>query len=490
MKIILKCTNNDYQINNNYVTQLKQEASLFAGQSFYVGSTVCRAFTLSVDKRGITELPYAVEIKNDDDSYYAVLTVDNTDDSDTKVYTFSLADKMILLNEHNSSWFESGNTIQQLLNSIVTVFGLAGVDTISTYGSKVITWYNNWTAREFVSWVAELLGGYAYISIGGYLKFTNYSTTPTVTIPVAQCSSFKLGEQITIDRVVYDTPNKTVVYPTDYSGTGCTLYVNTDNQLFTDSPDAGLSIEDEVEYIYNQINGFNFYNVKVERCPITASTTAGDCIGFSLNNTTYNTIAQVNWNYNSKWIGGFELDIDSPAQQETQIANPIVKMGYDITQKIDYENGVISSTVSGLQETVNSQGSTINTLSTQVSQMPDKIQFDIVQPAIDDVNEDISGLQEQVDDNTDDITLFKTSVIIDENGVTVKKSDSTVRGVFGNTELDFIDSSSGSDITQAWIGADGLGGREINIGDPNTATNQWRIITSADGSHLRFTRHS
>ena len=490
MKIVFNCDSDDFEISNNYITQFKQEANLFTGQTFYVGSTVCRAFTLSVDKRGVTEQPYSVEIYDDNNHIYANLIVDNIDDNDTKVYTYSLADRMVKLNEQNSDWYDSEATVLELLENIGTVFNIGVPEQLPAYGSKVISWYNGWTAREFVGWLAELLGGYAYIDAENILHFTNYSNTPVQTISVADCSSFKLGEQITIDRVVYDSPNKTSVFPANYSGSGCTLYLNTENALFTDSANAGLNIDDEVEYIYNQINGFSFYNVKVDKCPVNGSIKAGDCIAFSLNNNTYNTIAQVKWNYNTRWLGGFELDIDSPAQQETQIVNPIVKMGYDITQKIDYENGVISSTVSSLQETVNGQGSTIRELSSTVQQLPDRIQYDIVQPAISGVNEDISGLQEQVDTNTNNIETLKTSVIVDGNGVTVKKSNSTVRGVFGNTELDFIDSSSGSDITQAWIGKDGLGGRELNVGDPNTQANQWRIFASSDGSHLRFTRHS
>lgn len=490
MIIVLNCDSNDFTIDNNYITQFQQEANLFAGQSFYVGSTVCRAFTLSIDKRAVPEMPYGVELYDDNNQIYASLVVDNIDDSDTKVYTFSLADKMIKLNEQNSDWYDSEATILELLENIGSVFDIGVPEQLPAYGSKVISWYNGWTAREFVGWLAELLGGYAYISNDNVLCFANYSNTPAYTVSVADCSSFKLGEQITIDRVVYNSPNKTVVYPGDYNGSGCTLYLNTENALFTDSEGAGLSIESEVQYIYNQINGFSFYDVKVDKCPINGNVRAGNCIAFTLGNDSYNTIAQVKWDYNTRWVGGYELNIDSPIQQETQIINPIVKMGYNITQKIDYENGVISSTVSSLQETVNSQGSTISDLSTTVQQLPDKIQFDIVKPAIDGVNNDLSELQDQVDDNETELKKITTSVIVDDNGVTVKKSNSTVRGVFGNTELDFIDSSSGTDITQAWIGKDGLGGRELNVGDPNTQANQWRIFASSDGSHLRFTRHS
>lgn len=347
MEIRLKYGSSYVTLPSNNITELTQEANLFLGESFYIGSTVCRSFKLGVDKRSLSALPDDGVLIYEGSTKYADLVIDNIDDEDVRSYKFTLTDRMVRLNEQDSSWFTSGRTIQQLLSDICTQYGIAGVDTIAAYGNLAITWYDNWTARDFVSWVAELLGGYAYISANNYLKFDTYSNTPVQTIPVENCDSFKLGEQITIDRVVYDMPGKTVKYPVDYSGTGCTLYLNTDNALFTDS--GGLSIEDQVEYIYNVINGFSFYNITVGKCPINRDVRAGQCIGFSLDGTVYNTIAQVNWNYNSMWLGGYELKLDSPVQAETQIVGA-AKKTQTIIQKIDREVGEISSTVSSVEE--------------------------------------------------------------------------------------------------------------------------------------------
>lgn len=347
MEIRLKYGSSYVTLPSNNITELTQEANLYASESFYIGSTVCRSFKLGVDKRSLSALPDDGVLIYEGSSKYADLVIDNIDDEDVRSYKFTLTDRMVRLNEQDVSWFTSGQTIQQLLSAICTQYGIAGVDTIAAYGDVAITWYDNWTARDFVSWVAELLGGYAYISANNYLKFDTYSNTPVQTIPVENCDSFKLGEQITIDRVVYDLPGKTVKYPVDYSGTGCTLYLNTDNALFTDS--GGLSIEDQVEYIYNVINGFSFYNIKVGKCPINRNVRAGQCIGFSLDGTVYNTIAQVNWNYNSMWLGGYELKLDSPVQAETQIVGA-AKKTQTIIQKIDREIGEISSTVSSIEE--------------------------------------------------------------------------------------------------------------------------------------------
>ena len=506
----------------NGVTELTQEASLFSGETFYLGSTVCRSFKLGIDKRFVNFVPGDAAIIYEGTPKYADLVVDNTDDEDVKAYKFTLTDRMVRLNEQDVSWFTSGQTIQQLLSAICTQYGIAGVDTIAAYGDVAITWYDNWTARDFVSWVAELLGGYAYISANNYLKFDTYSNTPVQTIPVENCDSFKLGEQITIDRVVYDLPGKTVKYPVDYSGTGCTLYLNTDNALFTDS--GGLSIEDQVEYIYNVINGFSFYNIKVGRCPINRDVRAGQCIGFSLDGTVYNTIAQVNWNYNSMWLGGYELKLDSPVQAETQIVGA-AKKTQTIIQKIDREVGEISSTVESVQEDIDNLESDVEVANGNIDGLSGQIQtittnINTVQQTAENNTRTITSVRESI--GNDYYTKTETSALIDEsaNGITEKYTTAIQNGInseeqrvttmirrsgqgiaiglegnqiegrFDNDSLDFVDTQN-NDNRLAWVDAnEGLGGSALAVGDPSNIGNRWRIFTRQSGTHLTFTRHS
>lgn len=83
------------------------------------------------------------------------------------------------------------------------------------------------------------------------------------------------------------------------------------------------------------------------------------------------------------------------------------------------------------------------------------------------------------------------------DGLIVGKTDSGVRGRFGNTALDFIDDY---DNRLAWLDAnEGLGASQLSIGtaDTNNDDNylkRWRIFTAPegtdDGAHLRFTRHT
>lgn len=457
-------------IDNDYITQLEQEASSFIGESFYVGSTVCRSFTLSIDRNALASLPDdGVIIYDDNNVKYADLVIDSIDDSDDKIYTFNLTDRMIRLNADDSSWYTSGDTVLTLIQSICTTFGIIAPSSIAQYGSTPISWFDNWTAREFVSWVAELLGGYAYISANNTLTFASYSSTLADTIAVSECDSFKLGEQITIDRVVYDSPSKTVVYPTTYTGTGCTLYLNTDNQLFTDSTDLGLSIDSQVQYIYNQINGFSFYNISVGKCPIDESVRAGQCIGFTLDGTTYNTIAQINWNYNTMWLGGYQLDIASPTQQETQIVNPLTKVSNAITQKIDREIGEITSVITDIQDDYDELASRVTTNETSIIQNANAIELKASESYVDSA---VGEVEQRV-------TTLETSVVIDSSGLTLTQgTEGSYVQITDNGMQIFVDGQE-----QAYATAEGFKASTFITGD-------WHIQSANSGKSLNFFRRS
>lgn len=147
-----------------------------------------------------------------------------------------------------------------------------------------------------------------------------------------------------------------------------------------------------------------------------------------------------------------------------------------ITQVVDRELGSITQRVSSVEEVASDNSTAISNLSTTVSQNDQNVQIAI------------SNIQNTVSEQGDDISELHEYITFDANGVTVGRSDSDIRGVFGNNSLDFIDNTN---TILAWLSTqDGLGATELSVGDATTKNKRWRIITSSDGSHLRFTRHT
>jgi len=342
-------------LNSDYVMALNQSSSVFSN-AFRLGATVCRSYELNVDKLVASDFsngfaPQTAQIRDaNTQELLANLVVDEIDDTNDAYYALTLTDKMVRTAEQdNSGWFTSGATLQTLLNNICSYYQLGTAPTLPQYGTLALSWNEDMSARDFIGYVAELLGGFARISPAGNLVFNTFSASNTAsdTIDVEDCDSFKVGQQIVISRVVYDNGIAKYEYGDD---SGQTLYLNTDNALFTDDTTAGtVTIEEEVEYIYSIVNGFSFYNIKVGKCPCNDSVLPGDIIEFTLNGDTYNTIAQIEWNYNTLWTGGYELDLDNTIQEETKVISPVSKLNKIVTT-IDRELGQVQVEVTTIND--------------------------------------------------------------------------------------------------------------------------------------------
>lgn len=488
------------KVPDDNLMRLTQNAQMFSS-AFRLGATVCREFEIDIDKIAFTDpnlsLTPDTVVLYEGLTKYATLVVDELNTDNDVYYSFSLTDKMVRLGD-NQEWVVVG-TWQDQIDNICTVYGLGTPPVLPQWGSIDLTWAQDMTAREFVGYLAEILSGYAYISANDELVFSAFSTVATDTIDVEDCSTFKVNESITYDRVVYDSPNRVVKYPADgnYTGTGATYYCDINNQLFTDDTEntpPTITIDDEVQYIYSKINGYTFYNITAEKCPIDGDVKCGDRIAFLLNGITYNTIAEIDWQYNSMWLGGYSLSIDNQVQEETAVS-PLKSATSKITQYIDREVGEIGSIITNIENEVtantsaiiqNAEAITQKVSSTDLSNILDSyVTTSELQQTADSLTATFTTIANQEVENQ-----LSTWVTLDANGVTIGKSDSNIKGVFGNTSLSFVDEN---DVKHAWIDAEeGLGATQITLGDPdpNNIQNRWRIFVSADGNHLRFTRHN
>ena len=71
-------------------------------------------------------------------------------------------------------------------------------------------------------------------------------------------------------------------------------------------------------HMYNQIKGFNFYNIEANRCPIP-DTLCCETVEFNLSGTKYPTLWQVAYDYNTHWYGGLSCILEGSSQEESKI---------------------------------------------------------------------------------------------------------------------------------------------------------------------------
>lgn len=355
------------QIDDNYIYELPKEQTLFS-DSFVLGCTPMAQYKLTMELSGVSA-PSAVLLKDDNNTVVDTLLVDDFEENDDLTVTYTLVDYMAKFefNYDASELIGDGSvTLLALLQDMCSKAGVTLATTTFAGSSKAISWYDSTiTAREYIGYIAELNGGYACMNANGELQILPFDNTVVATIDVEDCENFKVGEQHVISKVVYDDASGTKWEYGDESGE--TYYIDINNVFITDTSD--------VQAIYNTLNGYEYYCLSVDNCPITTAK-IGQTIGFVLTGTTYKTIVQIDQSYaGDRWFGGYKLDVKSSTQAETKIFDT-KKSIKTIKTTIDRDRGEfsrqiteLSSDIEGLSTQVTQNAGQISLIASQTSSM-------------------------------------------------------------------------------------------------------------------------
>ena len=300
-------------------------------KTFKVGLTICRSATLRVLKSAVASMPSAVSFDLPGD--LPVLYVDSVDDTDDTYYEFSLVDSMVQLNRVID--FSLCTTLGDVLDLLQSDYGFThifnGVSNayISYIRAFAFSWDGYTTAREVVSMIAEAFGGYAIFS-DKEINFNRFDTTPIHTILIGSVGDIVVGEQHTITRVVYDNGVAFYEYGTD---TGDTVYISPNNVFFGDA-----NTQTRLDDVGDQIIGLTFESIKVNNAPIPDFTCAGDYIAIG----THKFFVQEDWDYNGSWLGGYEFEIQTQQQEETDVIySELEKEVLSINTTVNHQEGLL-----------------------------------------------------------------------------------------------------------------------------------------------------
>ena len=303
-------------IDSDYYISLKSSNKLF-DSTFMLGSVPCETLTLEVPSS--LNIPLEVYIKEGSNDYGHYI-VDKAEYKDGDVLELTLINSIILSNKNYDAHDllqikdEAGETCTTLdiFKDICTTFNLDYDETGFTINNDVIVDFydNSIQGREYLSFLAEINAGYMLQESDGVLRFKRFNTTP-VEINTEECENFKIGQRHEIQRVVFDNGVVKYVYPegTEENENLETLYLNPSNVYITS--------QEVIDNIGEQIIGFEYYNFSTGNCPIDSSVKAGNLLTITNAEDSYKSIMQYEINYNGGWYGGYELNLDSPQQQET-----------------------------------------------------------------------------------------------------------------------------------------------------------------------------
>gem|GEM_PF-5977582 len=447
------------ELDNNSILSLHQSGKLFT-DNFKLGSTLCREVDLTVLKSAVSEHPSEVVIKDVNNVVKFTLQVDSVDDTNIDFYDYVLVDKMVNLNQtYDFSNLATANA-QTVLNAICTDLLNCPTPTFS-YGNDIALNYStDFTARDIVSWIAEINASYAKIDEQGNLKLVKFQNTDPFEIDINTCEDIAIGEYHKIDRVYVDLG----VYSYGYPATNQfnTVYLNADNQLISDNGD--YTRESVIQHIYSEINGFEFYSLSSGRCLINQDSIAGDQLVFYLGEERYPTIAQIDWNFNIEWYGGYSLEVETKAQQETNNISSVESKINSVRILVDRQNGVIEQQIGQLTDDLHQQTSSLQQTASALEVR-------------------IANNETSISENETRMSSFETAVSITADGVRISQGTEGAYVKFTDSGMEIYVQGTKT----AWAEADGYSATELMIGDPN-ASEKWHLHEANNGNTLMFLR--
>ena len=214
---------------------------------------------------------------------------------------------------------------------------------------QVSTYDNTVSAREYLSYISECAAGFAFIGRDGKLYIrTIYQDEQE--IPFELLGDYKWGEQYKITKVNYENGIESFKFGND---TGNTLWLNQDNMFIVD--------EEEVESIYNQLNGLIAYSFE-GKTVIDPALDIGDKI--IINNRP--VIYQGEADFQTRFIAEISSKISIKQKQETTVKQASQKLiNRRVQSRIDEAEGTITQLVE--------ENSEFQSQLTQVEQSVDSI---------------------------------------------------------------------------------------------------------------------
>lgn len=191
-------------INPDNYMELKQKGSMF-NNSFKLGTTLCREFELQLPKQIFNEKTKDVLIKlNGND--YAHLVIDSfeyKEGGNIPVVNIKLIDKMILFNTNYDASDIVPCTLKEILKDMCKKVGVELGTTDFVNSNIPVNFYDNTIqAREYLSFISEVAGGFARIEADGKLYIRNYDNYKDLLVEL--CEEINLGEKHEVERVVFD----------------------------------------------------------------------------------------------------------------------------------------------------------------------------------------------------------------------------------------------------------------------------------------------
>ena len=189
----------------NYM-ELTQKWVMF-DKEFKLGMTPSREFNLTVPKSVFNENIENVKIvyQNNDYAYLIVDKVSYDENNSIPKAKLTLVDKMVKANFNYDASQLVPCSIKTILEDICDKMGVELGTTTFTNEELVVDYYDNTLlARDYLSFISELAGGFARIENDGKLYIRTFNNSKATSIMTDLCEKIIIGQKHEVERVVFD----------------------------------------------------------------------------------------------------------------------------------------------------------------------------------------------------------------------------------------------------------------------------------------------
>ena len=416
------------------------------------------------------------------------------------------------LNEEN--FISAGDLFTRLCKH----FGVEAGTIPATNNEKEIYFYDNsLSGKNYISFLAELFGGNAKIDRDGKCTIVPLKNEkPPIEIDALSSKKFEIGDIYEISRVCYDNGK------TKYETGGNVLsveelpeegiqtesyyyltpemkyytYVNEEwieatelkNTLYLRQENLFITEQEDVDAIYNSVNGFKLTNLTCEnRGDITLD--SWDMLKYKTDKGEYNTINNNEMTFNGVCMS--KVNVNIPAGKKTETTNvisptteAIVKKVQTIVNEVEGSVTTVVEKTSQIEQQVKDTDVKINNTKAEIQQdLVDNYanknevltETDVTKLTQDATKVAIEAYKKQVDENGVTKLDTKTGYTFDEEGLKINKTNAKTSTLLDETGLDVRDATGATNESLLFAGYDEQSGETI-VKSKNMTVEKYLVI--------------
>lgn len=364
---------NNELVDANYILDFKVGQTLF-DEELILGSVSSKYIEFKIYRNQVPEnisqvkVNYGILINGEYEIIpIGIFNVDEWTDNDDNTLTIKCIDNMSKFEfNYDGSALTYPATLIQILQDICSKAGVElGSTSFLNSNTQISVYDNTVSAREYLSYISECAGGFACIGRDGKLYIrTIYQNEQE--IPLGLFGEYKWGDKCTVSKVSYENGVESFKFGND---TGDNLWLNQENMYIVE--------EDEVENIFNQINGLEAYSFEGKTI-VDPALDVGDKIIIDNKPVIYQGEAD----FQTRFIAEISSKIAIKEKQETTVKKPSQKV---INRRVQSRIKEAEGKITQLIEENSEQSQKITEVEQTVDGISQKVE------SIQDVTEIIEG---------------------------------------------------------------------------------------------------